>query len=60
MYNQILEYKFLILSASNPLRGFHEAPIIDPYDSVVIGVNTNKTIECKGIRAVTWSSEVIF
>lgn len=40
------------------MRGFHGAPIIEPYDSVVIGVNEDRTIECKAKEPVTWVSEV--
>ncbi|KAG5675894.1 hypothetical protein PVAND_005754 [Polypedilum vanderplanki] len=47
------------LIAPNPLRGYHGAPIIDPFDSVIIDVNGKKLIECKGKRPVTWLSEII-
>ncbi|KAL7045415.1 hypothetical protein ACKWTF_002226 [Chironomus riparius] len=46
-------------TVQNPLRGYHGAPIIDPYDSVVISVNEGRIIECKGKEPITWVSEII-
>lgn len=39
-------------------RGYHGAPITDPYDNVVIEVNGEKEIECKASKPVTWVTEV--
>lgn len=50
---------FTLSVASDPFRGLHGAPIIEPFDSTTtIEVNADKTIECKASRPVTWISEV--
>ena len=46
-----------MISGKNPLR-FHGAPTIEFFDSVIIDVHTNKKIECKANKPITWISEV--
>lgn len=49
---------FSTISAPNPLT-LHGAPIIEPSDPhIVIEVSTDKRIECKADKPVTWISEV--
>ncbi|XP_070496401.1 vascular endothelial growth factor receptor kdr-like isoform X5 [Chironomus tepperi] len=55
----LIQYISTAATVQNPLRGYHGAPIIEPYDSVVINVNEGRTIECKGKEPVTWVSEII-
>ena len=48
----------MFASGSSPLRGFHGAPVIEPFDFVIIDVNTEKEIECKAKKPVTWAIKV--
>lgn len=56
----LIIFKKMFDLGSRTYRNPHEAPVIEPFDFVIIDVNTHKEIECKAKKPVTWAIKVHF